>query len=66
VILESAFCVVDIDEGPAPEGGWPAARSPRETPGQETAPETDGATPPAEDPNGETHPPAEAPVVVEW
>jgi hypothetical protein len=30
VILEGAFSVVNIEEGPAPEGGWPPARPPLE------------------------------------
>mgnify|MGYP001816855753 CR=1 FL=1 len=32
VILEGAFSVVNIEEGPAPEGGWPPARPPLEDP----------------------------------
>ena len=31
VILEGAFSVVNIKEGPAPEGGWPPPRPPLET-----------------------------------
>jgi hypothetical protein len=55
VILDGAFTVVDIEEGPAPEGGWPPRPLPTEAP--------DGDAPdeplPAEDPDG-TSPPAEA------
>ena len=41
VILEGAFSVVNIEEGPAPEGGWPPARSPQEPPEADPyAPET--------------------------
>lgn len=71
IIVDGAFCVVNIDEGVAPEGGWPSSRSPRGTPEDEEAPEMapaepGGAARPAEDPDGETRPPAEAPVVIEW
>jgi hypothetical protein len=71
VIVDGAFCVVDIDEGPAPEGGWPAARPAHAPTTEETRPEDtpadeDGAAPPPEDPDGGTRPPAEAPLVIEW
>jgi hypothetical protein len=70
LIVDGAFCVVDIDEGPAPEGGWPAARRPRapgveETTDQETPAEAVGVAPAPEDPDGATRTPAEAPVVIE-
>jgi hypothetical protein len=56
VVLDGAFAVLDIDEGPAPEGGWPAR--PRPSEGSETAAPA-GDTPPAEEPSG-VAPPAEA------
>jgi hypothetical protein len=54
VILEGAFSVVNIEEGPAPEGGWPPPRPPGETEGEDQ-------TLPPEDPDGAPRPPAEAP-----
>jgi hypothetical protein len=62
VILDGAFSFVDIDEGPAPEGGYPTPLPPRvERPeGEEPRPPEapDAAAPPAE---AEPHPPAEDP-----
>jgi hypothetical protein len=55
VSLDGAFTLIDIEEGPAPEGGWPA-RPPSEA--SEAARPADGA-PPVEDPSG-VGPPAEA------
>ncbi len=53
VILHGAFSFVDIDEGPAPEGGYPTPLPP---PGH--APEAEPVPP--EDPDGTPTPPAEA------
>jgi hypothetical protein len=61
VILDGAFTFVDIDEGPAPEGGYPTPLPPPvEAPDDEPLPpeDPDAAAPPAE---AEPHPPAEDP-----
>jgi hypothetical protein len=57
IILEGAFSVVNIEEGPPPEGGWPAPRTSPETPDtrEDSATaeqESGGSGPPAEDPDG--------------
>ena len=67
VILDGAFSFVDIDEGPAPEGGWATPLPPVRTedmdsdepplpedPGGATPPAKDDPRPPAEDPGGVT------------
>jgi hypothetical protein len=46
VILDGAFTFLDIDEGPAPEGGWSEPLPPA------TPPAEDEPRPPAEDPDG--------------
>jgi hypothetical protein len=68
LIVDAAFCVVDIDEGTAPEGGWPlpGPRRAEEEPApaesvDAPAPEAGGAALPPEDPNAHPPPPAEAP-----
>ena len=72
VILDGAFTVVDIEEGPAPEGGWPPLLPPTEAPDADapdeplpaedpdgTSPPADtGPQPPAEDPGGSLSPEA--------
>jgi hypothetical protein len=55
VILDGAFSFVDIDEGPAPEGGYP-------TPLPPPAEAHEAEPPPPEDPDGAAVPPAEEPV----
>jgi hypothetical protein len=52
VVVEGAFNVVDISEGPEPEGGWPPLPVSVEAP--EAAPTA--GPPPAEDPNGASAP----------
>jgi hypothetical protein len=67
VVLEGAFSVVNIEESPPPEGGWPPRRPVLESPEADTASGEDAATggetqttptpeptpgPPAEDPDG--------------
>ncbi len=66
VILDGAFNSLDIDEGPAPEGGWATPLPPVQTedtdsdresplpedPGPATPPAKDDPRPPAEDPGG--------------
>jgi hypothetical protein len=65
VILEGAFSVVNIEEGPAPEGGWPAPRPSLESPEADT--DTPDQPAAEEDETGGSsgseaapHPPAEA------
>jgi hypothetical protein len=57
IILEGAFSVVNIEECPPPEGGWPAPRMSPEPPetreeSAEPAPAETGSGPPPEDPDG--------------
>jgi hypothetical protein len=58
VILEAAFCALNIEEGPAPEGGWPEL-PPAPEPASDEAPDEEAGlpaeappAPPAEDPEG--------------
>lgn len=64
VIVDGAFCVVNVEEGPPPEGGWPPLAPPLETPPvpAEAPPDAEGGdTEASPDAGGEADPPAEAP-----
>jgi hypothetical protein len=58
VIIEGAFTMLDIEEGPAPEGGWPPLPEPAEAPDADVPTEALPVEAPAE---GESRPPAEDP-----
>ena len=60
VIVDAAFCVVNIEEGPPPEGGWPPLAPPVEPlPVSAEAPPDAESDSPADD-ETEVDPPAEA------
>jgi hypothetical protein len=54
VVLEGAFSVVNIEEGPPPEGGWPTLEAPATPPAADTpdGPPPEAVPTPAEDPAG--------------
>ncbi len=58
VILEGAFSVVNIEEGPAPEGGWPAPRPVLSSLEADAEKEGESGGPPP--PEAAPRPPAEA------